>query len=290
MQDPALYQYPDYPEMKPDFTVPQYYERYTDEDHATWKFLYERQMALVPDYACKEFLEGLAALEVSCDRIPRFEDLNALIYKKTGWELVAVPGLVPDDVFFNHLANKVFPVTHWIRPQEKIDYLQEPDLFHDLFGHVPLLMNPVFADYLAAFGRGGARAMRLGDIRYLDYLARLYWYTVEFGLIQTEAGIRIYGAGILSSKGEVIFSIDDPRPNRLGYDLERLMRTLYKIDDFQQSYFVIESFQQLFESTQQDFKPIYDRQNDQPEIAANVILPTDTVYYVGTGGGSAFAS
>lgn len=288
MQDPELYKYPDYPEMRADFTVPQYYERYTEDDHETWKFLYERQMKLVKDYACPEYLAALDELPVQAGLIPSFEEINMMLYPRTGWELVAVPGLVPDDVFFNHLANKVFPVTHWIRPKEKIDYLQEPDLFHDLFGHVPLLMHPVFGDYLAAFGRGGARAIRLGAQEYLDFLARLYWYTVEFGLIKGADGIKIYGAGILSSKGEVIFSVDDPRPNRLGYRLERLMRTNYKIDDFQKTYFVIESFEELFQSTQQDFKPIYESLSGKPLFAADELLADDTVHHKGTGGGSAF--
>ena len=281
MQDPTLYQYPDYPEMKPDFTVDQAYDHYTAEDHAVWQALYTRQMSLIGGAACREYAEGARNLKLAEDRIPRFDELSEALYRTTGWELAAVPGLIPDDVFFNHLANKVFPVTRWIRPREKLDYLQEPDLFHDLFGHVPLLMHPVFSDYLAMFGRGGNRALRIGSTRALEQISRLYWYTVEFGLIKNPEGLRIYGAGILSSAGEVEYSLNSPKPNRLGFQLERIMRTNYRIDDYQESYWVIESFDQLYEATLQDFKPIYAELEHTTSIAAGDILPSDQVIHRG---------
>jgi phenylalanine-4-hydroxylase len=281
MQDPSLYEYPDYPQMKPDFTVDQAYDGYTAEDHAVWQALYTRQMPLIEGAACREYVEGAKKLRLAEDRIPRFEELSAVLYKATGWELVAVPGLIPDDIFFNHLANKVFPVTHWIRPRAKLDYLQEPDLFHDLFGHVPLLMHPVFSDYLTMFGRGGNRALRLGSTRALEQISRLYWYTVEFGLIQNPDGLRIYGAGILSSKGEVEYSLQSEKPNRLGFQLERIMRTKYRIDDYQETYWVIESFDQLYEATLQDFKPIYATLAEAELIGAGDVLPTDKVLHRG---------
>jgi phenylalanine-4-hydroxylase len=166
------------------------------------------------------------------------EKLSDRLEKITGWRVVPVAELVPDDVFFNHLANRRFPVGAFIRPEEELDYLQEPDVFHDIFGHVPLLANPVFADFMVAYGKGGQRAMQLGQ---LANLARLYWYTVEFGLIRTTAGLRIFGAGILSSVAESVFALESSSPNRVAFDLERIMRTQYAIDDFQQTYFVIAS-------------------------------------------------
>ncbi len=166
------------------------------------------------------------------DRVPEFDQLNETLMRATGWQVVAVPGLVPDEVFFEHLANRRFPASWWMRKPEQLDYLQEPDCFHDVFGHVPLLINPIFADYMEAYGKGGLKAAKLGA---LDMLARLYWYTVEFGLIQTPAGLRIFGAGILSSQGESIYSLDSDSPNRIGFDLHRIMRTRYRIDTFQKT-------------------------------------------------------
>jgi phenylalanine-4-hydroxylase len=193
---------------------------------------------------------------------------------------VAVPGLVPDEVFFNHLANRRFPAGQFIRTRAQLDYLQEPDIFHDVFGHVPLLTDPVFADYMEAYGKGGLRAMKFGRLK---NLAALYWYTVEFGLIETPQGVRIYGAGISSSKDESIFALDDPSPNRLRFDLERVMRTRYRIDDFQQTYFVIRSYDELFRATvDTDFAPLYGRLGDGADYLADTVLPTDGVVHAGT--------
>ncbi|MDN0082843.1 phenylalanine 4-monooxygenase [Crenobacter sp. SG2305] len=261
-----------------DFTLPQPLERYSAEDHATWATLYRRQCALLPGRVCDEFLDGLAALDVDADRVPDFERLNEKLVATTGWRLVAVPGLIPDEVFFEHLANRRFPVTWWIREPHQLDYLQEPDVFHDLFGHVPLLMNPVFADYLQAYGQGGMKAKALGA---LPMLARLYWYTVEFGLIATPNGLRIYGAGIVSSQSESVYCLESASPNRIGFDLERIMRTRYRIDTFQKSYFVIDSFAQLFDATAPDFTPIYTALKSQETIGAGDIVPEDRVLHVG---------
>jgi phenylalanine-4-hydroxylase len=242
--------------------------------------LFQRQSDVLPGRACDEFLHGLADLKLGPDRIPRFDETNAMLRRKTGWELVAVEGLLPDLMFFEQLAARRFPVTWWIRKPEQIDYISEPDLFHDFFGHVPLLANPIFGDYLQAYGAGGVKAAGLDA---LGYLARLYWYTVEFGLIATDAGLRIYGAGILSSKSESIYSLDDTAPNRVGFDLMRIMRTRYRIDSFQQSYFVISDFRELFEATAPDFTGYYDQLRNASTLAAGAIAQEDRVLQRGTG-------
>jgi phenylalanine-4-hydroxylase len=264
----------------PDWTIPQEWASYTAEDHATWDTLFARQSAMLPGRAADEFLAGLDMLHLSRPGIPDFAELSDKLMKATGWQVVAVPGLVPDDVFFEHLANRRFVAGRFIRRPDQLDYLEEPDVFHDVFGHVPMLAHPVFADYIQAYGQGGLRAMRHGG---LEKLARLYWYTVEFGLIRSGAGLKIYGAGIVSSRGESRFALDDPSPNRIGFDLERVMRTRYRIDDYQQAYFVIDSFDQLLRATlDTDFAPLYARLKDLPDLAITDILPTDRVITSGT--------
>jgi phenylalanine-4-hydroxylase len=255
-----------------DYVIDQGWSRYSDEDHAVWRDLFTRQSQLLPGRACDEFLDGLSALGVVADRIPDFEALSAILTRATGWRIVAVPGLVPDDVFFRHLSERRFPATNWIRRRDQMDYLQEPDVFHDIFGHVPLLVNPVFGDYLAAYGRGGLKALRLGA---LHHLARLYWYTVEFGLIRTGRGLRIYGSGIVSSRGESRYCLESDRPTRIRFDLRRIMRTRYRIDDFQETYFVIDGFDQLFEATAPDFTPIYEEVRAMDEIPPGAVIPED---------------
>jgi len=240
--------------VRPDFTIEQNWEDYSEEQHAIWRLLFERQQRLLLGRACREYLEGLSRLGVAADGIPDFRRLSDVLDRATGWRIVAVPGLVPDDVFFAHLARRQFPSTCFIRRRDQLDYLEEPDVFHDICGHVPLLINPIFADYLQAYGEGGLKALGLG---HLQRLARLYWYTVEFGLIATRDGLRIYGSGILSSAGESVYCLEDPRPRRLRFDLRRIMRTGYRIDDFQQLYFVIDDFQHLFDATRPDFALIY---------------------------------
>jgi len=252
--------------------VDQPWASYSDTDHQVWATLFKRQREILVGRASDEFLRTQEAMGMTPDRIPKFEDLNRMLRKATGWELVGVEGLLPELTFFDHLANRRFPVTWWIRKPEQLDYLSEPDLFHDLFGHVPLLFNPMFADYMQAYGAGGLKASRLDAC---ELLARLYWYTVEFGLIRTPQGVRAYGAGILSSAGELRHSVCSPEPSRVRFDLQRIMRTRYKIDSYQATYFVIDSFQQLFEATAPDFTPIYRAVRELPEIEAGVVLPDE---------------
>jgi phenylalanine-4-hydroxylase len=267
------------PGARADWTIDQGWESYSQAEHEVWITLYERQTAMLPGRACDAFLRGLDALDLHRSGIPDFTRINEELQRLTGWSVVAVPGLVPDDVFFDHLANRRFPAGQFIRKPDELDYLQEPDIFHDVFGHVPMLTDPVFADYMQAYGQGGQRALELGR---LANLARLYWYTVEFGLMQTPQGLRIYGAGIVSSRTESIFALDDPSPNRIGFDLERVMHTPYRIDDFQQAYFVIDSIQTLQAVTLQDFAPIYDSLATAGDIGIAQILPGDTVFTRGT--------
>ena len=254
-----------YSRANADYTCPQDYASYTAADHDTYRRLYERQRALLPGLASQAFIDALPSLGAS-DRIPRFEEVNERLYKATGWELVGVPGLIPGVPFFTLLANRKFPVTDWIRKPEEFEYIVEPDIFHDLFGHVPLLFNPVFADYVQRYGQGGLKAQGLGSC---EMLSRLYWYTIEFGLIREAGQLRAYGAGILSSSGELAYSVQSPEPQRIPLQLERTMRTRYKIDTYQQTYFVIDSFEQLFEMTAADFAPIYERLRGLPEFAAD---------------------
>lgn len=254
----------DYTRASADYTCPQNYGAYTAQDHETYRRLYERQAALLPGRACDEFVKALPSLGVK-DRIPRFAEINERLYKATRWEIVAVPGLIPEVPFFTLLASRRFPVTDWIRTPEEFDYIVEPDVFHDLFGHVPLLFDPVFADHMQEYGKGGLKAHRLDAC---ELLSRLYWYTIEFGLIRQQGGLRAYGAGILSSPGELQYGVASHEPRRLPLDIERVMRTRYKIDSFQQTYFVIDSFQELFDKTAPDFTPIYERIRHLPEFDA----------------------
>ncbi|HEX3920142.1 MAG TPA: phenylalanine 4-monooxygenase [Caulobacteraceae bacterium] len=256
-----------------DWTVPQDWGRYTGAEHALWDRLFERQAIQLKDRAVPAFLNGLDVLHLSKPGIPDFAELSERLGRLTGWSVVAVPGLVPDEVFFEHLANRRFVAGRFIRKPEQIDYLQEPDVFHDLFGHVPLLADPVFADYMQAYGEGGLRAARLGAI---DHLARLYWHTVEFGLIRTEAGLRIYGSGIVSSHGESAYALDDPAPPRIAFDMRRVMRTRYKIDAFQPAYFVIDSFEGLLKQTlETDFGPLYRALEGEPDIEPGAVVAGD---------------
>lgn len=255
-----------------DYVIDQDWDAYGAEDHAIWRQLFARQSKLLPGRACNEYLAGLEKLGVAAEGIPDFRRLSDVLEAATGWRIVAVPGLVPDEVFFRHLATRRFPATNWIRAREQMDYLQEPDVFHDVMGHVPMLMHPVFADYLAAYGRGGLKAAQSGALK---FLSRLYWYTVEFGLIRRAEGLRIYGSGIVSSRAESVYCLASPAPQRLAFDLARIMRTDYRIDRFQDTYFVIDGFEQLFEATRRDFTPLYRALAGQPTIAADARAPGD---------------
>ncbi len=260
----------DYTKADEQYEVAQDWSAYTEAEHARWRKLYQRQLALLPGRACDEFIDALHQMKAS-DGIPRFERTSDELFKATGWRIVAVPGLIPELAFFNHLANRRFPVTVWLRTEKEFDYIVEPDVFHDFFGHVPMLFNPIFADYMQRYGQGGLKAMKLGG---LDNLSRLYWYTVEFGLISTPRGLRIYGAGILSSGGEVDYCLKQGGASRhVHLDIERCLRTLYKIDSYQETYFVIDSYQQLFDGTAPDFTPLYEKLRHLDVLPANVLLP-----------------
>ena len=266
-----------------DYTIPQDWERYTDTEHRMWRRLYRRQAGMLPGRAAGAFMDGLTKLDLGEGGIPDFRRLNDKLHRLTGWTVEAVPDLVPDAAFFRMLAGRRFPAGRFIRKPDEMDYLEEPDVFHDVFGHVPMLTHPVFADFMAAYGEGGLRSLEFGA---LDHLARLYWYTVEFGLMKAprdgDGGFRIYGAGILSSKGESIFALDDASPNRIAFDAERVMRTDYRIDDYQQTYFVIDSFEALLDECYQDFQPLYERLETAAELTPAAVEVTDTVLHRGT--------
>jgi phenylalanine-4-hydroxylase len=259
----------DYSRADDQYVVQQDWDAYAPEQHARWRRLYQRQLQLVPGRACDEFIAGLTELHAA-DAIPHLEQASDTLFKATGWQLVAVPGLIPEHSFFEHLAHRRFPITVWLRDESEFDYIVEPDIFHDFFGHVPLLLNPVFADHMQEYGKGGLKAMGLHG---LTQLARLYWYTVEFGLINSPQGLRAYGAGILSSGGEIEYCLSSPAPRRIGFEVERVMRTLYKIDSYQETYFVIDSFQQLLNDTAPDFTPLYAKLNSVKALSADTLLP-----------------
>jgi phenylalanine-4-hydroxylase len=263
-----------------DWTISQNWDAFTADEHAMWDRLFARQSDMLPGRAADAFLRGIDVLRLEKPGIPDYRELNARLTAATGWQVIAVPGLVPDEVFFDHLANRRFPAGNFIRTPEQLDYLQEPDVFHDVFGHVPMLADPVFADYMVAYGEGGLRSLKFDALK---QLARLYWYTVEFGLIREAGGLRIYGAGIVSSFAESVFALDSDSPNRIGFDLARVMRTDYRIDDFQQNYFVIDSLDQLLDTTvNTDFAPLYAKNAALPPIPIADFLPEDVVITRGT--------
>ncbi len=263
-----------------DWTIDQGWEHYTAQQHAVWQTLFERQSKLLPGRACDEFVAGMRQLPIGPEQIPDFRRLSDVLMRQTGWQIIAVPGLVPDEVFFDHLANRRFPAGNFIRKADELDYLEEPDVFHDVFGHVPMLMNPVIADFVQAYGVGGLRAQQLGV---LPNLARVYWYTVEFGLVQQKDGLRIYGSGIASSYTESVFALQSPSPNRIGFELDRVMRTNYRIDDFQEVYFVLNSLDDLLKLANVDFAPVYARVGQQPELRPGDVLPADRIVQRGDG-------
>jgi phenylalanine-4-hydroxylase len=267
----------DYASAASDYTCAQRWAQYTSEQHALYARLHQRQTAQLPGLACEEFIQAVQQLG-SADQVPRFDDVNERLYPATRWQIVAVPGLIPEEAFFALLAKRKFPVTEWLRKPEEFDYVVEPDVFHDLYGHVPLLFNPVFADYMQAYGEGGLKASRLDAC---ELLARLYWYTVEFGLIATPEGLRAYGAGVLSSAGELRHSVRSAAPRRVAFDLQRLMRSRYRIDSYQATYFVIDDFRQLFDATAPDFTPVYAEVRAQAEIDAGAVLPGEREFPAG---------
>ena len=264
---------------KPDFTIDQDWQSYSQEEHNRWDRLFARQLEILKDRACSDYLQAVKTLELSERGVPDMERLSDRLEKITGWRVVPVTELVPDEVFFNHLAHRRFPAGAFIRSEQEMDYLEEPDIFHDIFGHVPLLANPVYADFMEAYGRAGHRAMVLGR---LPNLARLYWYTVEFGLVREAGELKIFGAGIMSSAAESVFALDDPSPHRVEFDLERVMRTKYIIDDFQKVYFVIDSFEQLLRECAEDFGELYERLGHALTIEPHDLIHYDQVVHHGT--------
>jgi phenylalanine-4-hydroxylase len=265
-------------EVPADFVVDQRFQHYTAADHETWSRLHRRQFELLRGRVCDEFFAGLSALGIAADGIPDFRQINRVLKAATGWEVVAVPGLVPDRVFFTHLAQRRFPAGFWIRRPEEFDYIEEPDIFHDVFGHVPLLMNRSYADFVAAYGAAG---LRYADPEDLARLARLYWYSVEFGLIETAAGLRIFGAGIASSPGETLFALESDKPNRIRLDPVRVMRTRYKIDDFQQTYFVLPGFEAMPDLTAGPLEQAMAQARVLPELEADARIVEDRSIVVG---------
>ena len=266
-------------DVNPDYTLDQNWAHFTADEHDRWDRLYARQLRILEGRAADAFLEGLQSLKLSDGGIPRFDELNERLMARTGWQVVAVPDLVPERIFFEHLANRRFPAGNFIRSEAEFDYIQEPDVFHDVFGHVPMLANPVFADFMQAYGQA---LYRLGDAG-LPLLARIYWYTTEFGLLKTDDGFRIYGAGILSSPAESVFSVESLSPNRIHFDLERILRTDYRVDDFQETYFVISDFDELLASVNGSFFETCERVRGLPVIDRSALLPGDRVYTRGTG-------
>ncbi len=263
----------DYRRARADFTVEQGWHHYSAAEQALWCRLYERQHQQLAGSACEAYLDGLTRAG-SADRIPDLNAVSAALTAATGWRLVAVPGFIPDAQFFAHLAARQFPVTVWLRKPEEIDYLVEPDIFHDFFGHVPMLFDPHFADFVQRYGEQGLHAITLDA---LPLVARLYWYTVEFGLIDTPAGLRAYGAGILSSAGETAYALDSAQALRIRFDIERCMRTRYRIDAFQKTYFVIQTLDQLIGAIDQDLDVLLTRVRQAPELDPEHLTSGDRV-------------
>ena len=226
----------------------QIYEHYNDEDFEVWKILFDRQIKQFPTHASKTYLEGLKIANFETGIIPNFKETNRILKETTGWQLAVVPGIVPDYTFFELMANRRFPATTWLRKKRELDYLEEPDMFHDVFAHVPLLTNQHFVNFLEELSKIGLDYV--GNDEAIQLLSRVYWFTVEFGLIQEEAGLRIYGAGILSSAGETKFSLSD-KPPKHTFDIGHMLDTPYRKDVFQQEYFITESYEQLYESIEE---------------------------------------
>ena len=247
-----------------DWTVPQHWDRFTADEHRVWDILFARQQEMLHGRAVRAFEQGLDVLRLSQPGIPELGELNDRLHARTGWTVVSVPGLVPDDIFFDHLANRRFPAGNFIRKRDQLDYLEEPDVFHDVFGHVPLLALPAVADFMQALGEKGLEALARGV---LHRLARLYWYTVEFGLAREDGALRIYGAGILSSFGESRFSLESQVPKRRAFDLAELLRTSYRSDAFQKGYFVIDGFEGLLDNViRADLGALYDEVEQLPDL------------------------
>jgi phenylalanine-4-hydroxylase len=263
----------DYAHAGPDFRLAQNYDSYTADEQAIWRTLYQRQLGLMAEHAAPEFVAGLRLLGADANHIPVLAETSERLQRMTGFEIIGVPGLIPEADFFAHLAERRFPVTVWMRRRDELDYLVEPDLFHDFFGHVPMLAHTVFANFIQAYGAIGARASSPAQLK---MLARLYWYTVEFGLVATARGLRAYGAGILSSSGETVYATRASGPARIGFDLQRVLCTNYLIDAYQKTYFVLDDIEQLFDSVlAADFDALFAQADQLPVYEPDTRLPTD---------------
>ncbi|RYD43947.1 MAG: phenylalanine 4-monooxygenase [Sphingomonadales bacterium] len=259
-----------------DWTMPQNWAAFTAEQHATWRTLFDRQSAALGGYACRSFLDGLDILRQLKPGVPDFAELNALLKRASGWEVVAVPGWIPNQPFFEHLANKRFPAANFVRPPEQIAYSEEPDMFHDIFGHIPMLTDPAFSDFLVAYGLAGLRAEKLGAS---DFLGRLWLYTVEFGLVVEDGELRAFGGGLMSSFAETLSALTAPEPQRIWLDIERVMRTRYNFDEFQQIYFVVAGFEELLRATEEtDFASVYRKIAGDPSLEPGDAYPGDLAY------------
>jgi phenylalanine-4-hydroxylase len=263
-----------------DYLVEQGFDSYTETDHSTWRTLAQRQREILKGRIADQFLEGLDRLGIGQEGIPDFRVMNERLKAATAWEVVPVPGLIPDLAFFRLLADRKFPAGFWIRKPEQIDYIEEPDIFHDVFGHVPLIMQPIYADYLEAYGKAGLIAAEHGALK---RLARLYWYTVEFGLARTPQGLRIVGAGIASSPSETVFALESPSPNRVAFDLGRVMRTLYRIDDFQETYFVLDGIEAWPSLDLDRLIPLWRELEGLEDIKPGDLQPEDRIITRGDG-------
>jgi phenylalanine-4-hydroxylase len=226
----------------------QQYDDYTAEDRLVWKTLFERQMQQLLKVAHSSYLEGLEKIGFSAERIPDFREVNERLHKTTGWKIVVVPGIIDQPNFFEMLSNKQFPSSTWLRKMEQLDYLPEPDMFHDAFGHMPLLTNPVFSAFFQEIGAIGKQYIHLPKI--VEMIGRIYWFTIEFGLIQSGKELQVYGAGIISSFGETKYSLSDV-PTHLPFDVKTILKTDFDNTVIQDKYFIISSFDQLLASTKQ---------------------------------------
>ena len=221
---------------------------WSDDENLIWRDLVDQQYRLIKDRACKEYLEGLKLLKLPANRAPQLPDINKVLLETTGWKVEPVPALINFDKFFALLAEKKFPVATFMRTREEFDYLQEPDFFHEIFGHCAMLTNPSFAEFTHIYGQLGRDA----DKQQRVFLARLYWFTVEFGLVKEDGQTKIYGGGILSSPGETLYSLEGIKPERESFDINSVLRTPYRIDIMQPKYFVLNEIEQLYKLSKMD--------------------------------------
>jgi phenylalanine-4-hydroxylase len=221
---------------------------YTDEENAIWRDLITRQIPMLPGRACPHWIKALETMQLPLDRVPQIAELNAALEPHTGWNVWPVPALIPFTKFFSLLAERKFPVATFIRSRKEFDYVEEPDVFHEVFGHTPVLTDHRFGAFIQAYGKAGMAA----DTKDHAMLARLFWFTVEFGLVRSDEGVRAYGSGIMSSPGELMYAVESDIPQRKPFDPIEALRTPHRIDIYQTVYFLLESYDQLFDLAQRD--------------------------------------